>query len=277
MGRNPGIYNTWYVLILIRRHQNTDYGSRPAAQAQVDGISFASHQAFGNPHVAWEAYEERRLQNRVHRLPFVPTPITPLPRVRSSRCPMSAPASRHPPPGNPESTDISYTTGPGIQSNIDYPSASKVPAALPGTCFQPASPSPRPHFTCGAPQVVEFSGSQQEPCPTASSVSFTSALAHDQHTLLVGPSVTRTVTPVHDSIVVTTSLSPSHSISTARPAFRASPASPAISVIHAWVTAHGHDSTLLMRRITSEDDPRKGKAAGYVVFKGLAPGIYMTW
>jgi hypothetical protein len=112
---------------------------------------------------------------------------------------------------------------------------------------------------------------------SALSVSRTSAPARDQQTPLAGPSGSRTVIPVRDSIMETASLSSSHSISTARPAFRASPAHPPISVIYARVTARSYDSGIPMRRLTSEDDPWKGEAAGYVVFKGSVPGIYTTW
>jgi hypothetical protein len=50
----------------------SDSRARPLAQSQVERISFATHERFSHPLIAWEAYESACKSNLVHRLPYYP-------------------------------------------------------------------------------------------------------------------------------------------------------------------------------------------------------------
>ena len=271
------------------------------------------HQRFGTPHLAWEAYEARRVENRVNRLPYIPpnNDVNITPPCCRSRYPLSMPStptqdhvlSIGPPRSvastrflnrNPSPVRSTHITLPSAQSSTHNPcvaasiahSSNQSGSPCPDHTRHPLKPKPRiltggsndrcliPGFSSPKPHVAAYPSSTRRSAQTFTAGDTSSGSITASTT---GADRTPGQSFATEDILSLSPIPLASSAGADAVSVSVSP-SPAVPVTYVKVIRQfGSASNLPFRRITSEDDPWEGEAEAYVVFKGTVPGVYRTW
>jgi hypothetical protein len=234
--------------------------ARPAAKSQVDNISFATHQKFKHPLIAWEAYESARLSNLVHKLPYHP------PLVQAAGPPNIPP---NPPsqPSNPSTRTRRQRQEPEVWVPVEDQDQ-------PGLRSAPKNPAP-----------AMWAGTWPSRPPTTLSLNLQSSpdssrqqlQSTPQHTRIqADPSSTSSTARQNRAPTSTAHLRVAHTTSTASSSFlRSSKGPPSSQSVSRSVSLARQ--TVPSQWIADVDDPWHGLAKSFVVFQGTVPGICTRW
>lgn len=94
---------------------------RPDAAIHVTGVSYALHEAFGTPQIAWRAYERARRSNVVQKLPYIPPGAPPFPSLLRRR---RLPTIQEPNNQGPMTPPRTNTRTAGASTRAPVPAAS---------------------------------------------------------------------------------------------------------------------------------------------------------